>query len=177
MISGSQLSEMLTISYCCVLLSFRSCNCLLSIEPNWGVHFLTSQKASVEEGPYRCRCKVGHAEESNEAKLNTFLWWLVITKVANWKLHVRTSSWFLVLLKSPSLLFAVAKLGELSVQRKALRPVDCRPASWLPSEKASTSFDPNSCSSGFDVRWVTCDLCRKFASWCVDCLSRSFQNL
>ena len=95
----------------------------------------------------------------------------------NWKLDVRTSSWFLVLLKSPSLLFAVAKLGELSVQRKALRPVDCRPASWLPSEKASTSFDPNSCSSGFDVRWVTCDLCRKFASWCVDCLSRSFQNL
>ena len=172
MISGSQLSEMLTISYCCVLLSFRSCNCLLSIEPNWGVHFLTSQKASVEEGPYRCRCKVGHAEESNEAKLSTFIRWLVIT-IENLMWGQVLGFWFL--LKSPSLLFAVAKLGELSVQRKALRPVDCRPASWLPSEKASTSFDPN--SSGFDVRWVTCDLCRKFASWCVDCLSRSFQNL
>ena len=44
-------------------------------EQPWPSIFLQVKK----EGPYKCRCKVGHAEESNEAKLSTFLRWLVIT--------------------------------------------------------------------------------------------------
>ena len=44
------------------------------------------------------------------------------------------------------------------VQWKALRPVDCRPASrrlLLPSEKASNGFNPTSCNASSDFDDVT----------------------